>query len=111
MLQNIDEEEEEESRRVLKAPRLQLTSSALSPAKTSWRGGYLKERKSLTIPFDVVQLRQEASADAGFNWPEDNILNLGFNSHDQEESGEFFLNFGGGGDKMEDEEGGWNLFG
>ena len=109
MLQKFDEEEEEESRRVFKAPRLQLSSSALSPAKN------LKEEKSVRIPFNVAQLRQEASSDAGFRinfGSGDDILNLGFNSHDQEESGgEFFLNFGGGGDEMEEKEGGWNLFG
>ena len=143
-----------------KAPRLQLSSPALSPVEKTCPEDHLspKDRKSVTVPFNIAELEQDGASksaakkvtspptdssganqvgqeassasrdlfgggDAGFGFNfganesrDDSSYsffgNGGCKSPEQEEKGgEFFLNFDGGDDKMEEEEGGWNLFG
>ena len=62
MLQKFDEEERAFGRSLRKAQRLQLSSPALSPVENSCPDANLKERKSVTIPFNMAQLEQDGAA-------------------------------------------------
>merc|ERR1719234_1258558 len=152
MLDGISQEENHAVPSLPKAPRLQLSSPALSPVEKTCPEGHIspKESRSVPIPFNISELAQgevlksaakevtspptassnanqvgqEASsasrdlfgggdAGFGFNFGADESKDTSFSffgatggckSPEQEEKGgeQFFLNFGGGDDKMEE---------